>query len=73
MKNDRPDLARYFERGANEADSISGYFRDRDADRIIDELEGYVKDRPGFAIGGAITAGFLVARFLKSANHQKQH
>lgn len=65
-EKDRHDLSRMAERTAAEADSASSYFRDRDADDIIERIEEFVNDRPGLAIGGALGAGFLAARILKS-------
>lgn len=65
-EKDRHELSRVVERTAAEADAASSYFRDRDADDIIERVEEFVNNRPGIAIGGALGAGFLAARLLKT-------
>jgi ElaB/YqjD/DUF883 family membrane-anchored ribosome-binding protein len=53
-------------KSAEQIDSLSGRLRDSDADKIISDAEDYVRQRPAFSIGGALAAGFLLARFVKS-------
>ncbi|MCL4874952.1 YHS domain-containing protein [bacterium] len=65
-EKDRHELSRMVERSAEETDAASTYFRDRDADEIIERIEEFVNERPGLAIGGALGAGFIAARLLKS-------
>lgn len=60
------DTARFVDKSAEQVDSFSTRLRDRDADHIISDAEDYVRQRPAFSIGGALAAGFLVARFVKS-------
>lgn len=60
------DTARLVDKSAEQVDSFSGRLRDSDADRIISDAEDYVRQRPAFSIGGALAAGFLLARFVKS-------
>ncbi len=71
-EKDRHELSRMVERTAAEADAASSYFRDRDADDIIERVEEFVNERPGIAIGGALGAGFLAARLLKSDSAWKE-
>lgn len=60
------DTARFVDKSAEQVDSFSGRLRDRDADQVISDAEDYVRQRPALSIGGALAAGFLVARFVKS-------
>jgi len=60
------DTARFVDKSAEQVDSFSTRLRDRDADRMISDTEDYVRQRPAFSIGGALAAGFLAARFVKS-------
>jgi YHS domain-containing protein/ElaB/YqjD/DUF883 family membrane-anchored ribosome-binding protein len=60
------DTARLVNKSAEQIDSLSGRLRDSDADKIISDAEDYVRQRPAFSIGGALAAGFLLARFVKS-------
>lgn len=74
LKNRKKDnAARFVDDTADQADRLSGYFRDKDVDQIIDEAEDMVRSRPGLMIGGALAAGFVLARFLKSESPESRH
>lgn len=60
------DTARFVDKSAEQLESFSARFRDKDADKTLSDAEEYIRERPVFAIGGALAAGFLLARFLKS-------
>jgi YHS domain-containing protein/ElaB/YqjD/DUF883 family membrane-anchored ribosome-binding protein len=60
-------IAQYADRAAENVDRISGYLQQRNADEIISDTEDFLRRRPGWMIGGALAAGFLMARFLKSS------
>lgn len=63
---DRDEAARYVDKTAEQAERFSGYIRDNNADEILRDAEEYVRNRPAMAIGSAMLAGFIFARFLKS-------
>lgn len=60
-------IAQYADRAAENVDRLSGYLQQHEAEEIISEAENFVRKRPALVIGGALAAGFLVARFLKSS------
>ncbi len=60
-------IARYADKAAANVDLFSGYLQQHDAQQIMNEAENFVRRRPGWMIGGALAAGFLMARFLKSS------
>lgn len=60
-------VAGYVERAADNVDRISRYLQQHNAEEIISEAEDFVRRRPGWMIGGAFAAGFVMARFLKSS------
>lgn len=60
------DTAKLVDKSAEQLGSFSARFRDADADKALSDAEEYIRERPVFAIGGALAAGFLLARFLKS-------
>ncbi len=60
-------IARYADKAAANVDLFSGYLQQHDAQQIMSEAEDFVRRRPGWMIGGALAAGFLMARFLKSS------
>jgi YHS domain-containing protein/ElaB/YqjD/DUF883 family membrane-anchored ribosome-binding protein len=64
---DQAAIAQYADRAASSVDRFSGYLKEHDAEEIIHQAEQYVRQRPALVIGGALAAGFLVARFLKSS------
>lgn len=66
------DSARFVDRAADEVERLSRRFRDEDADRLISDAEDYVRGNPGLSIGGALAAGFLLARFVKSGSSESR-
>jgi len=64
---DQAAAARYVERTAEGLDSFSNTLRDQDLDSLTTQVQDYAKRQPAVFLGGAIAAGFLVARFLKSS------
>jgi YHS domain-containing protein/ElaB/YqjD/DUF883 family membrane-anchored ribosome-binding protein len=60
-------MAGYAEKAAANVDRFSGYLQQHDAEDIINQAENFVRRRPVLVVGGAIAAGFLLARFLKSS------
>lgn len=67
------DSARFVDKAADGLDRLSVKFRDEDADRLISDAEDYVRSNPGLSIGGALAAGFLLARFIKSGSEAGRH
>jgi len=63
---DQGPMARYAERAADSLDSLGGKLRDRDIDSLAAQVQDFARQQPGVFLGGAVAAGFLVARFLKS-------
>ncbi|MGH8502803.1 MAG: hypothetical protein ACREVE_10120 [Gammaproteobacteria bacterium] len=66
---DQAPLARYAERAADGLDSLGGTLRDRDIGSLAAQVQDFARQQPGVFLGGAVAAGFLVARFLKSSAH----
>jgi YHS domain-containing protein/ElaB/YqjD/DUF883 family membrane-anchored ribosome-binding protein len=68
------DTARFVDKSAEQIETFSARFRDGDADKAISGAEDYIRERPALAIGGALAAGFLLARFMKSgAPETREH
>ncbi|MCC6347817.1 MAG: YHS domain-containing protein [Nitrospirales bacterium] len=65
-------VARYADSAAERADLASRYLRESDADRLIRDAEGLVRRQPGLFLGGALAAGFILARFLKSSSAMEE-
>lgn len=57
----------YAKTAAAWVDGCSAYFRERDVDQMIDEVEGLARREPALFLGAAFAAGFMAVRFLKSS------
>lgn len=49
-------------------DGCSSYFRDRDVDQVMGEVEGFARREPAIFLGAAFALGFMAVRFLKSSS-----
>jgi hypothetical protein len=63
---DRRMMAQYAERTADRIDQFSRQLVEKDLGQIIRDAEDMGRRRPEALIGGAVTAGFLLARFVKA-------
>jgi len=61
-------IGRYAEAGAELVEQVSGYLRDRNVERIVDDVEGFARRQAGLFLGGAFALGFILSRFFKSSN-----
>lgn len=59
-------IADYTRRAADGLSRLSHDLRDKDLDTLIDNVNDYARRQPGVFLGGAVAAGFLLSRFLKS-------
>ncbi|RUR33280.1 hypothetical protein ELY33_02680 [Vreelandella andesensis] len=76
----QPFCSRQVRKLAQTADRFSQTMREKDLRSVCKEAENYGRKEPALFIGGAIAAGFLVTRFLRSssshshtANSDPQH
>lgn len=58
--------ARYTDMAADQLERASRLLREKDWDDLMGEAERFARQQPTLFIGGAIAAGFFLARFLKS-------
>lgn len=56
---------------ANTADRFSNKLREKDLRSICSDAQNYSRREPALFIGGAIAAGFLVSRFLRSSSQHQ--
>jgi hypothetical protein len=69
---DQGPVARYVERAADGLDRLGGTLRDRDIDSLATQVQDFARRQPGVFLGGAVAAGFLVARFLKASSRSDE-
>lgn len=67
-------VAHYVEMLADQLETLSTRLREKDLDTLIDDVQGVARRAPGTFFIGAVAAGFLLARFIKSSSerHQQQ-
>jgi hypothetical protein len=61
-------LGRYADSGAEMIEQVSGYFKDRSVDQIVDDVENLARRQTGLFLGGAFAVGFILSRFFKSTS-----
>jgi hypothetical protein len=64
-------IAQYADKAADQVERVSTYLRDKDLDRIVDDVERFARHNPATFIGGAFALGLLASRFLKSTPEQR--
>ncbi|MFN3892127.1 MAG: hypothetical protein ACK4MV_17150 [Beijerinckiaceae bacterium] len=67
LEDKAPELARMVRDAARRAEDFAEHLRRRDAEEMIDMAWDYARRNPRMFLGGAIAAGFLLARFAKSS------
>jgi hypothetical protein len=65
---DRQPAARYVDQAADGLDRLSHSLRNQDIDALKTQVQDFARRKPGAFLGGAVAAGFLMARFLKSSS-----
>ena len=63
--------AKLVEEVARRADELGGYLQSAQADRILDDVEGFARRRPWVTAGAGVLAGFLASRFLKASSDRR--
>jgi hypothetical protein len=68
----QPTLAQYVDRGAEQIERIGGHMRQRAANELLTEVEGFARRQPMVFAGGAFALGMLAVRFLRSSGQRQQ-
>ncbi|MBY0430585.1 MAG: hypothetical protein K2Q10_05270 [Rhodospirillales bacterium] len=64
-KQDYP--AQYADMAADQVERMAQMLRDKSWNNLMSDAEGFARRQPWLFVGGALAAGFLTARFLKSS------
>ena len=67
LEKESGTMARYTDMAADRLDEVAGYLRGADWHEIKSGTENFARRQPYWFIGGAVAAGFVLARFLKSS------
>lgn len=65
-------VAQYVDMLADQLETLSTRLREKDLDTLIDDVQSVARRAPGTFFIGAVAAGFLLARFIKSSSERYQ-
>ncbi|HET6726337.1 MAG TPA: hypothetical protein VFH85_10080 [Gammaproteobacteria bacterium] len=69
-RRDQGWLAEIARRCADGADRIAGEMRGKDLSELIERTQVFARERPATFLAGAVAAGFLLTRFVKSSERR---
>jgi len=72
-EQDQASIAQYADAAAEQIDRFSTYLNNRDIGQMATELQHFARRQPAVFLGGALVAGLIAARFLKSSSQQAQN
>ena len=68
-EEDQGDIAGYTDRVAEQVERVSGYLEGKGLRDVMDDVSAFARRQPGLFVGGALVAGLVAARFLRSSGH----
>ncbi|SFH71129.1 hypothetical protein [Modicisalibacter xianhensis] len=68
---EQPLFSGYANDVASCTDNLSQRLREKDLGGLIEQAQDYSRRQPALYFGGAVAAGFLLARFLRSSNERQ--
>jgi len=69
--HDKAYVAHYVQQAANSVEQIADTLHRQDLRDLMRHTEDFARRQPGLFIGGAVAAGFALARFLKSSAERR--
>lgn len=66
-KEDQATIAQLADQASEQVERFSTAVRDREPERLLADTKQLAQTKPGLFVGGALLAGFLGARFLRSS------
>lgn len=69
LEETSPQMARLIRAAADGADRVAEGIRTRSVSDLVDTLSDFGRRQPAAFLGGAVLAGFVLARFFKSDAH----
>ncbi len=63
--------AQLADQAADRAERLGNYLKESDADRILADIEDFVRKQPGAVVAGGLALGFLGSRFLKASSQKR--
>lgn len=73
-RQQQPYFSGYVNELAQRSDTFSHRLRERDLESLVNQARDYGRRQPALFMGGAIAAGFLLSRFMRSSGeHTPPH
>lgn len=69
----QPTIAEYSRHLAEGLESMAGSLSRRNIDDLVGGIENFARQRPIAFVGGAMVAGFAIARFMKSSSERRSY
>jgi hypothetical protein len=63
--------AKLAEQAADRAERVSSYLTEKDADRILSDVEDFGRRQPWVVIAGGVALGLVASRFLKASSGRR--
>jgi hypothetical protein len=70
MSPDMPEAAGLVHGAADHLQAASAAIKTRSVEDLVAQMNAFAKSQPAAFFGGAVLAGFALARFLKSSNKE---
>lgn len=67
LRSDMPSLAGTIHDAGARLERVASDLRSRDLNELVDDFSEFGRKQPGLVFGGAMIAGFALARFFKSS------
>ncbi len=68
----QPMAAEYSRYAADSIESMARSLERREVGDVVNSIEEFARERPGAFLGGAMVAGFALARFMKSSSARRE-
>jgi len=67
LESDMPKIASSVHEAAQRIEKTASDLRNKNIDELFEAFDGYARQQPAIVFGGAVIAGFVLSRFLKSS------
>jgi hypothetical protein len=65
--------ARYFDIAAEKIGNLSSELENKDMETLFTDSKNFARSHPALVFGGALTAGLVLSRFMKSSGERSRH
>lgn len=72
LKPENETMGRYTDMAAERLDQFAGYLRGTHWSDVLTEAEDLARRQPAWVVGGAMVAGFVLARAIKNAGEPRR-